>query len=140
MIIHSGGWKKLEAEKVDNATFKMECENIVSGSQVHNFYGMAEQVGSVFIECEYGHLHAPNMSDILVRRPHDLSLADHGEAGIIEVLSALPSSYPGHAILTEDMGRIIGEDNCQCGWKGKYFEVLGRIPKVEVRGCSDTHG
>lgn len=140
VIVHSGGWKKLEAEKVDNASFKAECQSIISGSQVHNFYGMAEQVGSIFIECEKGHLHAPNMAEVLIRRPHDLSLAEHGESGIIEVLSALPSSYPGHAILTEDMGRILGEDDCKCGWKGKYFEVLGRIPKVEVRGCSDTHG
>ncbi|MDT0582824.1 acyl-protein synthetase [Brumicola blandensis] len=140
LIIHSGGWKKLEAEKVDNATFKKACESMIAGSQVHNFYGMAEQVGSIFIECPLGHLHAPNMAEVLIRRPHNLSLAEHGETGIIEVLSALPSSYPGHAILTEDMGRILGEDDCPCGWKGKYFEVLGRIPKVEVRGCSDTHG
>ena len=52
-------------------------------------------------------------------------------------MSLLPTSYPGHNILTEDIGEIIGEDNCKCGLKGKYFLVHGRTKKAEIRGCSD---
>jgi len=40
--------------------------------------------------------------------------------------------------LTEDLGRLLGEDDCPCGRKGRYFEVLGRLPKTEARGCSDA--
>jgi hypothetical protein len=50
----------------------------------------------------------------------------------------LPLSYPGHNILTEDIGIIKGIDNCKCGKKGKYFKVLGRVPDAELRGCSDV--
>ncbi|MBF7072362.1 AMP-binding protein [Glaciecola sp. MH2013] len=139
LIVHSGGWKKLESEKVDNKAFKQACAQIVEGAHVHNFYGMAEQVGSIFVECSHGHLHAPNMADLIIRDPYTFEVSKQGEVGLIQVLSALPTSYPGHSLLTEDMGRILGEDNCLCGWKGKYFEVLGRLPKAEVRGCSDTH-
>jgi phenylacetate-coenzyme A ligase PaaK-like adenylate-forming protein len=139
ILVHSGGWKKLESQKVDNQSFKQVCAERLGKIKVHNFYGMAEQVGSVFVECESGYLHAPNMADIIVRNPYDLSVQTHGEEGLIQVLSAIPSSYPGFSILTEDRGRILGEDDCSCGRKGKYFEVLGRLPKVEVRGCSDTH-
>ena len=39
----------------------------------------------------------------------------------------------------QDEGRILGEDDCPCGRKGKYFEILGRIQRAEVRGCSDTY-
>ena len=139
ILVHSGGWKKLESQKVDNQSFKQVCAERLGKIKVHNFYGMAEQVGSVFVECESGYLHAPNMADIIVRNPYDLSVQTHGDEGLIQVLSAIPSSYPGFSILTEDRGRILGEDDCSCGRKGKYFEVLGRLPKVEVRGCSDTH-
>lgn len=139
LIIHSGGWKKLVSKAVDNIAFKAACDKVVRGSEVHNFYGMAEQVGSIFIECEQGHLHAPNMADVIIRDAHDLSECMIGETGLIQVVSAIPTSYPGHSILTEDLGKIIGEDDCRCGRLGKYFEVSGRIPKVEVRGCSDTH-
>lgn len=138
-LLHSGGWKKLESQKVDNSTFKQRVLSTVGIHQVHNFYGMAEQVGSVFLECSEGHLHAPSMADVIVRRTDDLSPCDIGEAGIVQVLSAIPSSYPGHSILTEDMGVILGEDDCPCGWKGRYFSILERLPKAELRGCSDTH-
>jgi len=59
--------------------------------------------------------------------------------GVIETVSILTASYPGHVLLTEDLGVVFGEDDCSCGRLGKYFHVNGRIPKAEIRGCSDTH-
>jgi len=92
------------------------------------------------MECEQGHLHASIFSDVLTRRPFDFSPVAFGEKGIIEVVSLLPGSYPGHALLTEDVGIILGEDDCPCGRLGKYFKILGRLENAEVRGCSDTYG
>ena len=91
------------------------------------------------MECECGHLHTSVFSDVLIRRPHDFSLAEKGEEGIIEVVSVLPESYPGHVLLTEDKGVILGEDDCPCGRKGKYFRIIGRLQNAEIRGCSDTY-
>jgi hypothetical protein len=61
-----------------------------------------------------------------------------GETGMIEVLSALPSSYPGQALLTEDLGALTGVDDCPCGRKGKHFRFTSRIQRAVVRGCGDT--
>lgn len=137
-LLHSGGWKKLEAQRVSNVEFKQQCQTLLGLHKVHNFYGMAEQVGSIFVECEQGHLHAPAYADVIIRDPQQFKALPHGETGLIQVLSLVPSSYPGHSLLTEDLGHIIGEDDCPCGRKGKYFAVEGRLPKAEVRGCSDT--
>ena len=41
--------------------------------------------------------------------------------------------------MTEDEGIILGEDDCPCGRKGKYFEIIGRMKNAELRGCSDTY-
>lgn len=139
ILLHSGGWKKLESAKVSNNVFKSRLHELTGISKIHNFYGMAEQVGSVFVECSHGYLHAPNFADIVVRDPFTLQPTKNGEQGIIQVLSAIPTSYPGHSILTEDLGVLHGEDNCACGWQGKYFSVIGRLPRAEIRGCSDTH-
>ena len=57
---------------------------------------------------------------------------------MLQILSVLPTSYPGHNIVTEDLGIILGEDDCKCGKKGKYFKVFDRLEKSEVRGCSDA--
>ncbi|WJG10578.1 acyl-protein synthetase [Aliiglaciecola sp. LCG003] len=140
ILLHSGGWKKLEAQKVDNLTFKARIKAHTAISQVVNFYGMAEQVGSIFVECKQGHLHAPLLADIIIREPYTLEECTNKQVGLIQVLSVLPFSYPGYSILTEDMGQILGVDDCCCGRKGKYFEVHGRLPKTEIRGCSDTQG
>ena len=138
-LIHSGGWKKLAEEAVDNRTFKGELARVMGLTRVHNFYGMAEQIGTAFVECERGLLHAPNASDILVRDPATWRAVAPGAIGVAQMLSALPESYPGHSILTEDLARVDAVDDCTCGRRGKAVSILGRVPRAELRGCSDTH-
>lgn len=141
VLIHGGGWKKLVTEKVSPDAYKQALNSVcgILPENVHDYYGMVEQTGTIYMECEYGHLHTSCFSDILIRRPEDFSLAEIGEKGLIEVVSVLPQSYPGHVLLTEDEGYILGEDDCPCGRKGKYFKIEGRIKNAEIRGCSDTY-
>ena len=139
VLLHGGGFKKLLSDAVDHETYKRCLKEVCGLKYIYNYYGMVEQTGSIYIECEYGHLHASNFSDIIIRDPKDFSICPMGKKGIIELVSVLPSSYPGHVILTEDEGMLLGEDDCPCGRKGKYFKVLGRIKNAEVRGCSDTY-
>ena len=56
----------------------------------------------------------------------------------MQLVSVIQTSYPGHSILTEDQGVILGVDNCPCGRMGKFFKIFGRIKNAEFRGCSDT--
>lgn len=139
-LIHSGGWKKLQSMAVDNPTFKKTLQDKfkIKPENIYNFYGMVEQVGSVFLENSDGYLHCPNFSEVIIRDPKDFSVLPHGKEGLIQVVSILPKSYPGHSLLTEDVGVIMGEDDASNGWKGKYFKILGRTKKAEIRGCSDT--
>ena len=139
VLIHGGGWKKLAAESVSNHRFKSALAQRLGIRQVHNYYGMVEQTGSIFMECEYGFFHPSSYSDVLVRNEQSLDEAAIGESGILQLCSNIPRSYPGHSILTEDKGTIVGVDDCACGRMGKYFIVEGRLPEAELRGCSDTH-
>ena len=138
-LIHGGGWKKLVGEAVSSADFRRELKSVCSIERVFDYYGMVEQTGTIYMECECGHLHAPAYSDVIIRRASDFSPADIGEEGLIEVVSILPRSYPGHALLTEDSGVLLGEDDCPCGRLGKYFKINGRVKNAEIRGCSDTY-
>ena len=138
ILIHGGGWKKLISEAVSHDEFHDRLKAVCGLHDIHDYYGMVEQTGCIYMECECGHLHASNFSDVIIRRPIDFSVADIGEKGIIQVVSTIPESYPGHSLLTEDEGVILGEDDCPCGRKGKYFSILGRIKNAEIRGCSDT--
>ena len=139
VLIHGGGWKKLISEAVSHDEFHKKMEDVCGLTDIHDYYGMVEQTGCIYMECECGHLHASNFSDVIVRRPLDFSEAALGEDGIIQVVSTIPESYPGHSLLTEDDGAVLGVDDCPCGRKGKYFRINGRLKNAEIRGCSDTY-
>ncbi len=137
IMIHGGGWKKMFKLMINNSQFKKESKNFLGLKNVYNYYGMIEQTGSIFLECDKGFFHCSNFSDIIVRNSN-LQVCSNNQKGLIQTLSLLPLSYPGHNILTEDLGIIHGVDNCKCGKKGKYFKITGRVPDAELRGCSDV--
>lgn len=138
-LMTGGGWKKLAGEAVSHEEFKRRLEETCGIRRFLDHYGMVEQTGAIYVECEYGHLHASIYSDVITRDYRDFSPCPIGQPGIVQVVSALPRSYPGHALLTEDEGIILGEDDCPCGRKGKYIQILGRMKSAELRGCSDTY-
>ncbi|BEI36592.1 LuxE/PaaK family acyltransferase [Polynucleobacter sp. HIN7] len=139
ILMHGGGWKQLQSQAVSPNEFKYRLKSVSEISRIHNYYGMVEQTGSIFIECEEGNLHTSSWSEIIIRNPTDFKVMPKGGVGLIQLLSVIPHSYPGHSLLSEDEGEIIGVDGCSCGRLGTYFRVYGRIQNAEVRGCSDTY-
>ena len=137
-LIHGGGWKKLEAQKITNQSFKSILRNRLGIKKIFNYYGMVEQTGSIFFECEKGYFHTSIFSDIKIRDKY-FSEKNYHKKGIVQLISLLPTSYPGHNLLTEDEGIIYGKNNCKCKRKGKFFKIIGRLKKSENRGCSDNY-
>jgi len=137
ILIHSGGWKKLVDQAVSPEVFRQRLAEVGLVS-THNFYGMVEQIGTIFLEGPSGgSLYCPDFADVVVRDPVTWREQPPGEPGLLEVVSTLPTSYPGHVLLTEDLGVVHGIDDGD--WPGKRFSVLGRLPRAEARGCSDTY-
>jgi hypothetical protein len=138
LLLHGGGWKRLAGRAVGPATLRAGLARTMNLHDVRNYYGLVEQVGTVFPECAAGRLHAPAQAGVMVRDPVTLAPLPVGEAGLLQLFSDVPLSYPGHSLLTEDMGTVIGLDGCPCGWRGTHFAVHGRLPRAEIRGCSDV--
>ncbi|CAM2960351.1 acyl-protein synthetase [Saccharomonospora xinjiangensis] len=132
ILLHSGGWKRLAGQAVDAAAFR-EAAARAGLSRSHDFYGMVEQIGVVHVEGdEPGLLSPPEGAEVIIRDPVTWEEARPGETGLIQVLSTLPRSYPGHSLLTEDLGVAHRVDS------RTRFTVLGRLPRAEARGCSDA--
>jgi hypothetical protein len=140
-VLHSGGWKRLQDQAVDKRTFNEGLAQVFgcSPARIIDFYGMVENVGVIYPDCAEGNKHVPAFAEVVVRRPLTLEPAAPGESGIIQVCSVLPTSFPGHLLLTEDMAQVIALDGCPCGRRGIAFRFSGRIPKSEVRGCGNIH-
>jgi hypothetical protein len=140
-ILHSGGWKLLQDEAVDKKTFNNGLAQVFgcSSDSVIDFYGMVENVGIVYPDCTEGNKHVPVFGDVIVRCPLTLEPVAEGEQGIVQVCSVLPTSFPGHLLLTEDVAEIVAYDGCRCGRRGACFRFVGRVPKSELRGCGNIN-
>ena len=138
ILIHGGGWKKLENKNISKKKFDNFVKKKLGVKKIVNYYGMIEQTGSIYLECPEGYFHCSIFSDILVRS-ENLEILPNKVPGIIQSLSIIPLSYPGHNILTEDQGYILGVDDCKCGKLGKYFLLTNRVKGTEIRGCSDVY-
>jgi len=139
-LFHGGGWKKMQDLAVSKEQFSGSVSEVF-GTQpetVLDFYGMAEQTGIIFVDCQEGNKHVPAFSQVIIRDPFTLEPCPPGKPGLIEVMSILADSYYDQAVLTEDLGVLVGVDDCPCGRKGRYFRFVSRVEKAEVRGCGDT--
>lgn len=139
-VVHGGGWKKLMEEKIEKKEFNKKIAELFNtkSNKIIDYYGMVEQAGIVFMDCEYGNKHVPNFADIIIRDVLSYEPVNVNQEGLIEIVSVIPNSYPGQAIITEDIGKIEGIDDCKCGRKGKYFTFVSRVDAAELRGCGDT--
>jgi len=137
-ILHGGGWKKLINLNISYTDFKSIIKSTIGCEYVYNYYGMMEQTGSIYFECERGNLHAPNNGTVLIRNFDTLKVNDYGEEGIIQVFSTIQKSYPGHSLLTDDVGVVYPASTCQCGKEGDILKIYSRLEQAEIRGCSDA--
>ena len=140
-VIHIGGWKKLENEKVSKDIFNKSISTLFSVKEhdVIDIYGFTEQMGLNYPDCECGYKHTPTYSEVIVRDPASREVLPSGKTGVLEFLSPIPHSYPGNVILTDDLG-VINDEPCPFKRNGTRFKVLGRLKKAEIRGCGDVLG
>ncbi|MFB9052830.1 acyl-CoA reductase [Formosa undariae] len=140
-IIHIGGWKKLEHEKISKIQFNQSMATLFSVKAEHviDIYGFTEQMGLNYPDCECGWKHTPLYSNLIVRDPVTRERMPDGEEGVLEFLSPIPHSYPGNVVLTDDVG-VINPEPCPQGRHGTRFKILGRLKKAEIRGCGDILG
>ena len=137
-VIHIGGWKKLESNKVDKEIFNKEISDVlgISPDDVVDIYGFTEQMGLNYPDCRCGWKRVHAYSDIIVRNEDNLKPSKDGEVGLLQFLSPVQHSYPGNVVLTDDLG-ICKNGKCECGFEGRFFKVVGRAKKAEIRGCGE---
>lgn len=139
-VLFSGGWKKLASMNIDHESFKKGLAEFfsVARNDLIDFYGMIEQPGVIYPECAYGYKHVPAYAEVIIRDLRSMRPLGASQEGMIEVLSPLAHSYPGIALLTDDIGSLGGNDGCTCGRRGQFFSFVRRAPEAETKGCADA--
>ena len=90
-----------------------------------------QQVSRIYLDRETSAL----QSKVLSRIMGDFL----GKQRLPMVILDSPAVVKNRAMFSARGAGILGEDDCPCGREGRYFEILGRIQRAEVRGCSDTY-
>lgn len=139
-VLHIGGWKKLKDKAVSKEKFNQTMAHVfgVEEDAILDAYGFTEQLGIVYIDKGGAHKRCPAMAEIVVRDTQTLQPLPDGEVGFVEFITPLPYSYPGVAVLLEDLGRVVSREPSWRGEHGTTFEILGRSQTQEVRGCGDV--
>lgn len=138
-LLYGWGWKKFSAQAVSNDVFRHEVEEYlgIPAPAILDMYGFAES-NSLYLECSAGLRHVPEWDEVLVRNPETLALVADGYPGLIQFLSAIPHSYAGNSVLTDDIGVKSPSDLCACGRRGSTFRILRRATGPEVTALSQT--
>lgn len=137
-LIHIGGWKKMESEKIGKGQFNRMAADLfgISVEDVIDIYGFTEQMGLNYPDCKCGCKHAPLYSQVFVRDIRTKEILPPGREGLLEFVTPIPHSYPGNVVLTDDIGMLV-DGACEYHRAGVRFKVSGRLKKAEIRGCGD---
>lgn len=138
ILFHGGGWKKLLNESVSRNIFRKVIGEVSGLVEIHDYYGMVEQLGSIWVESSPGVFVPPASSRVIIRDVRTLEPLPEGETGLIQTFSTIPYSYPGQSVLTDDLGYLT-ENKVHVETLGTLaLSIVGRIPRAEPRGCSDA--
>ncbi|GAA1933508.1 acyl-protein synthetase [Streptomyces sodiiphilus] len=136
LVITLGGWKRYTGESISRRDFdeKVERHLGVPAGRVRDMYGMIES-NMLAVECEHHRKHVPPWSYISIRDVEDTSIElPAGRTGVIALLDALSTSYPGF-ILSEDVGEV-DSSPCPCGRTGQTVSFRRRLQGAELGCCA----
>lgn len=126
-LLHCGEWKQTAQGYIDNETFRSRFWKATGLTRSVNFYSLAETPGAIFLESADGLFYPPSFADVIIRDPATFKPVPNGTPGLIQILNLIPRSYPGHSLLTEDVGVIEAVGSSAEGWKGKALRFMGRV-------------
>jgi len=136
LIILAGGWKQFFTEQVDKTTlYEMSAEVLgLGGDRIREFFGAVEHPIAYF-DCPNHNFHVPVYSRVIIR---DLSLrpVGYGVPGLLNLITPMISSMPFTSVMTDDLAVLHRGEECPCGIRSPYFEILGRAGLADIKTCA----
>lgn len=128
VIMETGGMKGRREEMTRQEVHAVLSEAFQTNT-IHSEYGMTELLSQAYSKGN-GIFNCPSWMKVLLREeddPFEITAAtEKTVTGAINVID-LANIYSCSFIATEDAGRLYNDGN---------FEVLGRLDKTDIRGCS----
>ncbi len=136
-ILLGGGWKQFYAERADKEEFYRLAEKVlgISDDCIVEFFGAVEHP-ILYCDCPRHHFHIPAYSRVLIRSSDTLEPLPMGEAGLINLVTPMVAKTPLLSVMTDDIGVLHPAEECGCGIKTPFLEILGRIAPEDIKTCA----
>ena len=136
LITMGGGWKQFYTEQPDKKEFYKLVEEVLGIDEDHviEFFGAVEHP-ILYTDCRCHHFHIPCYSRVIIRDPDTLEPLPAGRIGLVDLMSPMVRSTPLLSIMTDDLG-IIHNEECPCGAKSPWLEIIGRVGIADIITCA----
>lgn len=139
MTMLGGGWKGYANKQIKKSELYALVEEMlgIPAENCRDGYGSTEHSVPYF-ECPNHHFHIPVYSRMLIRDVETLEPLPYGEAGFANFITPHLMSVPAVSVLMGDMAVLHAPEECGCGIKTPFMEILGRAGTSKAKSCAIT--
>ncbi|TWP53347.1 acyl-protein synthase [Lentzea tibetensis] len=137
LVLFGGGWKSNADKQISKTEMRDKITDMlgIPDGRVRDGYGSVEH-SIPYLECAHHNLHVPTWSRALVRDVKTLDVLGFGEPGYLQFVSPYITSAPAQSVLMGDLAALHAPDECGCGAKTPWFEILGRAGVSRNKSCA----
>lgn len=137
LIFSAGGWKGYANQQISKADFAalIERQLGIPQYQCRDGYGSVEH-SVPYIECSYHQLHVPIWSRAFIRDPKTLEVLGYNKPGFMCFVSPYITSVPAISVMMGDLAMMHPPEECKCGLKTPFIEILGRAGISKNKSCA----
>ena len=134
-----GGWKGYADKQIKKQELYDLVEEMlgIPEENCRDGYGSTEHSVPYF-ECPHHHFHIPVFSRMIIRDVETLEPLPYGEAGFANFITPHLMSVPAVSVLMGDMAVLHAPEECGCGIKTPYMEIIGRAGTSKAKSCAIT--
>ncbi len=136
-IMLGGGWKQFYAEQADKNEFYTLAERVlgIKDTDIVEFFGAVEHP-VLYCDCPRHHLHVPVYGRVVIRDADTLEPVPAGTAGLVDLITPMVKASPILSVMTDDIGVLHDADECGCGIKTQFLEIIGRVAPTDIKTCA----
>ena len=136
-ILLGGGWKQFYAEMTDKNELYRLAEKVfgISENNIVEFFGAVEHP-ILYCDCPKHHFHVPAYSRVIIRDADTLEPLPLGETGLVNLITPMIAKTPLLSIMTDDIGILHSAEECGCGIKTPFLEIIGRTAPEDIKTCA----
>jgi len=139
MTMLGGGWKGYADKQIQKSELYALVEEMlgIPEENCRDGYGSTEHSVPYF-ECPKHRFHIPVYSRMLIRDVETLEPLPNGKPGFANFITPHLMSVPAVSVLMGDMAVLHDAEECGCGIKTPFMEILGRAGTSKAKSCAIT--